>query len=112
MVSATAFNLKFYLSLLTLCLSLVTPSCFSCCRCRPNTLALVSRDEVSAAKQRLRAVDARPIKKVAEAKARKQRRAQARMQQAKQKADAVAGQEDMPGRAKAREIEKIYAQVR
>ena len=35
---------------------------------------MISQDEVQQEKERLRAIDARPIKKVAEAKARKQRR--------------------------------------
>ena len=40
--------------------------------------ALVSREEVEEEKARLRAIDARPIKKVAEAKQRKRKRLQAR----------------------------------
>lgn len=40
--------------------------------CRPPTA--ISQEEVQAEKDRLRAIDARPIKKVAEAKARKQKR--------------------------------------
>lgn len=40
--------------------------------CRPPTA--ISQEEVQAEKDRMRAIDARPIKKVAEAKARKQKR--------------------------------------
>ena len=40
--------------------------------------ALVSREEVEEERARLRAIDARPIKKVAEAKQRKRKRLQAR----------------------------------
>lgn len=35
---------------------------------------VISQEEVQAEKERLKAIDARPIKKVAEAKARKQKR--------------------------------------
>lgn len=38
--------------------------------------ALVTQEEVEAEKERMRAVDARPVKKVAEAKARKRKRLQ------------------------------------
>ena len=68
--------------------------------------------EFGEARGRLRGVDARPIKKVAEAKARKQKRLAGRLQKAKAKADAVAGQEDLPASARAREIEKLYRAAR
>ena len=42
--------------------------------CRPP--AILSKDDIEAEKQRFRAIDARPIKKVAEAKARKKKRLQ------------------------------------
>ena len=54
----------------------------------------------------------RDIKKVAEAQARKRKRLQAKLTQARQKAEAVANQEDVPMKAKMREIEKLYAQAR
>ncbi len=52
----------------------------------------VTKEEVEAEKARLRAVDARPIRKVAEAKGRKKRRVMARLQSAKEKAEAIAAQ--------------------
>ena len=41
--------------------------------------AQVSKEELAAAKQELRAIDARPIKKVVEARARKQKRLKMRL---------------------------------
>jgi hypothetical protein len=72
----------------------------------------VTAAELADARERLRAIDARPIKKVAEAKARKRKRLVAKLTQARQKAEAIAGQEDVPMKAKMREIEKVYAQAR
>lgn len=72
----------------------------------------VTADEIKTAKEQLRAIDARPIKKVAEAKARKRKRLQAKLAQARQKAEAIANQEDVPMKAKMREIEKLYAQAK
>lgn len=48
---------------------------------------------------------------MAEAKARKHKRLLTRLTAARQKAEAVAAQEDLPANAKMREIEKIYNQV-
>lgn len=72
----------------------------------------LSAAELAEARERLRAVDARPIKKVVEAKARKRKRLAAKLSQARQKAEAIAGQEDMPMSAKLKEIEKLYAKAR
>ena len=63
-------------------------------------------------KQRLKEVDARPIKKVAEAKARKKRRLQKRMEKAKKRAEGVMQKEDTTTMEKARELKKIYARAR
>ncbi|GFR43871.1 hypothetical protein Agub_g5000 [Astrephomene gubernaculifera] len=71
----------------------------------------VTKAEVEEEKQRLRAIDARPIKKIAEAKARKKQKLVKRLDQARQKANAVADQEDVPMKSKMREIEKIYAKA-
>ncbi|KAG2453439.1 hypothetical protein HYH02_001662 [Chlamydomonas schloesseri] len=71
----------------------------------------VTKAEIEAEKERLKAIDARPIKKIAEAKARKKQKLVKRLEQAKQKANAVADQEDVPMKSKMREIEKIYAKA-
>ncbi|PNH12762.1 AdoMet-dependent rRNA methyltransferase spb1 [Tetrabaena socialis] len=71
----------------------------------------VTKAEVEEEKARLRAIDARPIKKVEEAKARKKQKLGKRLDQAKQKANVVADQEDVPMKSKMKEIEKIYARA-
>lgn len=72
----------------------------------------ITSAEYAAAKEELRSIDARPIKKVVEAKARKQKRIAAKLTQARQKAESIANQEDVPMKAKMREIEKVYAKAR
>lgn len=54
-----------------------------------------------------RALDARPIKKVAEAKARKKLRAQQRLEKALKKAEGVNETDDMTEKEKAAQIEKL-----
>ncbi|PNW75509.1 hypothetical protein CHLRE_12g529500v5 [Chlamydomonas reinhardtii] len=71
----------------------------------------VTKADIEAEKERLKAIDARPIKKIAEAKARKKQKLVKRLEQAKQKANVVADQEDVPMKSKMREIEKIYAKA-
>lgn len=73
---------------------------------------IITGAEFNEAKQQLQTIDARPIKKIAEAKARKKKRLQAKLTQARQKAEAVANQQDVPASAKMREIEKIYKQAK
>lgn len=52
----------------------------------------MTKEEVAAEKARLKSIDSRPIKKVAEAKARKRMRMQARLTSAREKAEAIANQ--------------------
>lgn len=52
----------------------------------------MTKAEVEAEKARLRAIDARPIKKVTEAKARKAKRMAAKLDQARQRAESIANQ--------------------
>lgn len=63
-------------------------------------------------RNRLKEVDARPIKKVAEAKARKKKRMLKRMEKAKKKAENVLEKNDVSTLEKARELKKIYARAR
>lgn len=68
--------------------------------------------ELAAARDQLKAIDSRTIKKVAEAKARKKRKLWKRMEAARSKANQIASSEDMSARGKAREISKLYANAR
>lgn len=69
----------------------------------------VTKEAVAALRAKLRALDARPIKKVAEAKARKKMKAAQRLQKAMKKAEGVAETSDMTEREKAQQIEKVMA---
>ena len=55
----------------------------------------------------LRALDARPIKKIAEAKARKKMKAAQKLEKAMKKAEGVNDASDMTEREKAKQIEKL-----
>ncbi|KAH9937153.1 Spb1 C-terminal domain-containing protein [Fomitopsis serialis] len=67
----------------------------------------VTKEAVDALRAKMRALDARPIKKVAEAKARKKFRAAQRLEKAMKKAEGVNETSDMTEREKARQIEKL-----
>jgi AdoMet-dependent rRNA methyltransferase SPB1 len=62
---------------------------------------------VRALREKQRALDARPIKKVAEAKARKKLKAAQRLEKAMKKAEGVNQTADMTEREKASQIEKL-----
>uniref|UniRef100_A0ACD5TZG5 Uncharacterized protein n=1 Tax=Avena sativa TaxID=4498 RepID=A0ACD5TZG5_AVESA len=68
----------------------------------------ITKEEVAAMKAQFREIDARPSKKVAEAKARKKRVAAKKLEKARQKADVVADQSDINEQSKAKMIDKIY----
>ncbi|XP_072354185.1 pre-rRNA 2'-O-ribose RNA methyltransferase FTSJ3-like [Scyliorhinus torazame] len=59
-------------------------------------------------RQRWRVINARPIKKIAEAKARKKRRQLKKMEQAKKKAEAVVNTVDISEREKMAQMKSIY----
>jgi AdoMet-dependent rRNA methyltransferase SPB1 len=67
----------------------------------------VTKEAVTALRARQRALDARPIKKIAEAKGRKKLRATQRLEKAMKKAEGVNETSDMTERDKARQIEKL-----
>ena len=69
-------------------------------------------EELAAAKAELAAVNTRPIKKVAEAKWRKKKRAEAKMAAARSRAAAIIEQDDVPDVSKAKEIERVFAKAR
>ncbi|KIY47060.1 hypothetical protein FISHEDRAFT_46112 [Fistulina hepatica ATCC 64428] len=72
---------------------------------RPNIP--VTKEAIQALRVKQRALDARPIKKVAEAKARKKMKAAQRVEKAMKKAEGVNATSDMSEREKAQQIEKL-----
>ncbi|EGG24948.1 rRNA methyltransferase [Cavenderia fasciculata] len=68
----------------------------------------ITKEMVEEIKREIRLINSRPIKKVAEAKARKKRLQMAKMEKAKDKATSVIDNSDMTGREKTRALEKIY----
>ncbi|KAI0313545.1 FtsJ-domain-containing protein [Amylostereum chailletii] len=67
----------------------------------------ITKEAVVALRAKQRALDARPIKKVAEAKARKKFKAAQRLDKAMKKAEGVTQTEEMSEREKARQVEKV-----
>ena len=67
----------------------------------------ITKEAVAALRARQRALDARPIKKIAEAKARKKLKASQRLEKAMKKAEGVQDTSDLSERAKAQQIEKL-----
>jgi AdoMet-dependent rRNA methyltransferase SPB1 len=74
----------------------------------------VTKEAVNAIREKMRALDARPIKKVAEAKARKKMRAARRIEKLKKKAIGIQENENdlMTSGEKKNEIEKIAARIK
>ncbi|VDP18419.1 unnamed protein product [Soboliphyme baturini] len=72
--------------------------------CRPNLP--ISREMVEKYRLRLREINARPIKKVAEAKARKKKRALRQLEKAKKKAEGILESEGITEAEKAKELRK------
>ncbi|KAK5869855.1 hypothetical protein PBY51_024543 [Eleginops maclovinus] len=68
----------------------------------------VTKEMVEEFKQKWKEIDARPIKKVAEAKARKKRRMLKKMDQFKKKAEAVVNTVDISEREKNAQLKSIY----
>ncbi|WVR05247.1 AdoMet-dependent rRNA methyltransferase SPB1 [Kwoniella sp. DSM 27419] len=71
----------------------------------------ITKEAVDALRARQRALDARPIKKIAEAKARKKFKAAARMEKAKKKADGVMESDEMGDGEKARQVRRMLAKA-
>ncbi|KAF5377607.1 hypothetical protein D9615_005314 [Tricholomella constricta] len=67
----------------------------------------ITKEAVVALREKQRALDARPIKKIAEAKARKKFKAHQRLEKALKKAEGVNATADMSEREKAQQIEKL-----
>ncbi|XP_045595148.1 pre-rRNA 2'-O-ribose RNA methyltransferase FTSJ3 [Procambarus clarkii] len=74
-----------------------------------NTLRIeVNPEDLNMYRDRSKDVNAQTIKKVVEAKARKQRRVKKRMERARKKAENVTNNADMSEREKAQEVKKLY----
>jgi AdoMet-dependent rRNA methyltransferase SPB1 len=72
----------------------------------------VSKEAAAAIKEKLRALNARPIKKVREAKARKTLRAARRLEKLKKKSEGLAEGEDLSEKDKAGQIAKLMAKAK
>eukprot|EP00163_Fabomonas_tropica_P026491 TRINITY_DN487_c0_g1_i1.p1 TRINITY_DN487_c0_g1~~TRINITY_DN487_c0_g1_i1.p1 ORF type:complete len:873 (-),score=307.39 TRINITY_DN487_c0_g1_i1:131-2749(-) len=70
--------------------------------------APVTKDEVEMMKARMMELNARPIKKVAEAMARKKMRTMKRMEKVKSKASTILEQSELSERAKVAALQKLY----
>ncbi|WVO12856.1 AdoMet-dependent rRNA methyltransferase SPB1 [Cryptococcus depauperatus] len=71
----------------------------------------ITKEAVDALKARQRALDARPIKKIAEAKGRKKMKAMQRMEKAKKKADGVMESDEMGDAEKSRQVRRMLAKA-
>jgi AdoMet-dependent rRNA methyltransferase SPB1 len=67
----------------------------------------ITKEAIAALRAKQRALDARPIKKIAEAKARKKLKTAQRLEKAMKKAQGVSESADMTEREKAQQIEKL-----
>ncbi|GMH23567.1 hypothetical protein Nepgr_025410 [Nepenthes gracilis] len=68
----------------------------------------VTKEEIAAMKAQFKEINARPVKKVAEAKARKKRDALRKLEKIRKKANTISDQTDIPDRSKRRLIEQLY----
>lgn len=68
----------------------------------------ITKEEVVAIKAQFKEINARPAKKVAEAKARKKRAAMRKLEKIRKKANSIADQTEIPDRSKRRMIEQLY----
>jgi AdoMet-dependent rRNA methyltransferase SPB1 len=72
----------------------------------------ITKEAVDALREKQRALDARPIKKIAEAKARKKMKAVAKLEKAKKRADGVMEAEDLNMAEKARQVGKVMGRAK
>jgi AdoMet-dependent rRNA methyltransferase SPB1 len=88
------------------------PSWFTQEENRHNKINLpITKEAVQLMKARMRALDARPIKKVAEAKFRTKLRAQARLDKALKKATSITEDTDTPEASKMKDAAKVMAKA-
>ena len=72
----------------------------------------ITKEAINALREKQRALDARPIKKIAEAKARKKFKAVQNIEKAKRKADGVMEADDLNMTEKARQIGKVLGRAK
>jgi AdoMet-dependent rRNA methyltransferase SPB1 len=72
----------------------------------------ITRSEIEYFKERFKAISARPLKKIAEAKARKKVRALRRWEKVKGQADSIAASEELSTGEKFKRLEKLYQKKR
>ncbi|KAF3435723.1 hypothetical protein FNV43_RR22815 [Rhamnella rubrinervis] len=68
----------------------------------------VTKEEIAAMRAQFKEIDARPAKKVAEAKARKKRVAMRQLEKVRKKANIISDQTDISDRSKRKQIEQLY----
>ncbi|XP_050231903.1 uncharacterized protein LOC126680766 [Mercurialis annua] len=68
----------------------------------------VTKEEIAAMKAQFKEINARPAKKVAQAKARKKRLASKRLEKVRKKANTISDQADICDRSKSKMIEQLY----
>ncbi|GAV58254.1 FtsJ domain-containing protein/Spb1_C domain-containing protein/DUF3381 domain-containing protein [Cephalotus follicularis] len=74
--------------------------------CQP--IKPVTKEEVAAMRAQFKEINARPAKKVAEAKARKKRDAMRKLEKVRKKANTITDQNDIADRSKRKMIEQLY----
>ncbi|KAJ7971847.1 FtsJ-like methyltransferase family protein [Quillaja saponaria] len=73
-----------------------------------QTIKPVTKEEIAAMKAQFKEIDARPAKKVAEAKARKKRVAMRQLEKVRKKANAISDQTEISERSKSKQIDQLY----
>lgn len=68
----------------------------------------VTKEEIAAMRAQFKEIDARPAKKVAEAKARKKRAAHRKLEKVRKKANSISDQADISDRSKRKMIDQLY----
>ncbi|WVZ02610.1 hypothetical protein V8G54_023416 [Vigna mungo] len=68
----------------------------------------LTKEEIAAMRAQFKEIDARPAKKVAEAKARKKRAAMKKLEKVRKKANAISDQTEISDRSKRKQIEQLY----
>lgn len=73
-----------------------------------QTIKPVTKEEMAAMRAQFKEIDARPAKKVAEAKARKKRATMKKLEKVRKKANTISDQTDISDRSKMKMIDQLY----